>query len=57
MEEHPRRTFDEIPSEVVTILAENMITTNLKNSFGKVASKAALNQFLFSLQKNNLVKN
>jgi hypothetical protein len=41
---------------ILKILAENVITTSLKQGLSKNATKAALDEFLLSLQKNNLVE-
>jgi len=51
------RWFDEMPSDIVNIVANQFILTNLKNGYGKQASKDGLDEFLLSLQKNNLTMN
>ncbi len=54
MQEAPVRFFDVLNSDVVKILADRFIVTNLKNGYNKKFTQAALDEFLLSLQRNSL---
>lgn len=51
MEEHPKKSFDELPSEVMQVLTDQIIVINIKKGFSEVKTKALLDEFLLSAMK------
>ena len=54
MQRPPLRFFDEMPSEIMEILGDQIIVTSLKNGYSKKATQTVLDEFLLSAQKNSL---
>ena len=50
----PKLEFDVLPSEIMMILADQIIVTNLKKGHSKQATQALLDEFLLSSQTNTL---
>ena len=51
MENSPRKSFDELPSEVMQVLADQIIAVNIKKGLCKLKTKARLDEFLLSAMK------
>ena len=51
MENSPRKSFDELPSEVMQVLADQIIAVNIKKGLSKLKTKARLDEFLLSAMK------
>lgn len=47
----PIKFFDEVPSEVMQVLADQIIAVNIKNGLSKEITKALLDEFLMSSMK------
>ena len=52
MNEPPNKFFDELPSEVMYLLADQIIVINIKDGFSKVKTKALLDEFLLGAMKD-----
>ena len=54
MEDHPMKSFDDLPSEVMQVLTDQIIVINIKEGFSKVKTKALLDEFLLGAMKDGI---
>jgi hypothetical protein len=56
MNEPLKKFFDELPSEVMYLLADQIIITSIRKRFGKSKTKALLDEFLISSMRQTLTR-